>query len=76
MNATAGVACDAIHTTDDVIVQFVRSSGAGGQNVNKVSTKVDMRFNVRKAPWLEDDVKEAVERTVRCEQHCMGAFCG
>lgn len=51
-------------STDDVIVQFVRSSGAGGQNVNKVSTKVDMRFNVRKTPWLEDDVKEAVERMV------------
>lgn len=52
-------------TADDVIVQFVRSSGAGGQNVNKVSTKVDMRFNLRKAPWLEDDVREAVERMVR-----------
>lgn len=59
--------------TDDVIVQFVRSSGAGGQNVNKVSTKVDMRFNVRKTPWLEDDVKEAVERMVRRWSLCIRA---
>lgn len=62
-------------TTDDVIVQFVRSSGAGGQNVNKVSTKVDMRFNVRKTDWLEDDVKEAVERMV-CVCVCVGVGWG
>ncbi|CAM9610055.1 unnamed protein product, partial [Choristocarpus tenellus] len=35
-----------------------RSSGSGGQNVNKLSTKVEIRFSVPDADWLEDDVKE------------------
>lgn len=47
---------------DDVVIQFCRSSGAGGQNVNKVNTKVDMRFNLDKATWLDWEVREAVER--------------
>jgi ribosome-associated protein len=35
---------------------FVRSSGPGGQNVNKVSSAVQLRFNARRSPSLPNDV--------------------
>ncbi len=38
-------------------VTYVRSSGPGGQNVNKTSSKAVVRWNVRSAPNLRDDVK-------------------
>ncbi|XP_027080048.1 uncharacterized protein [Coffea arabica] len=47
-------------TLDHVTVNFARSGGPGGQNVNKVNTKVDMRFNVRNADWLSERVKERI----------------
>jgi ribosome-associated protein len=41
---------------------FVRSSGPGGQNVNKLSTAVQLRFDVRHSPSLPPDVRDRLER--------------
>lgn len=43
---------------DELEESFVRASGPGGQNVNKVSSAVQLRFNVAASPSLPDAVKE------------------
>ena len=55
---TPGIAIDERELSE----QFVRSTGPGGQNVNKVSTAVQLRFDAAHSPSLPPDVKERLLR--------------
>jgi len=54
---------DTISIDDGEITEsFVRSSGPGGQNVNKLATAVQLRFDVRHSPSLTHEVRARLER--------------
>ncbi|MBW1709115.1 MAG: aminoacyl-tRNA hydrolase [Deltaproteobacteria bacterium] len=42
----------------EITEEFIRSSGPGGQNINKVATAVQLRFDVVHSPSLPDDVRQ------------------
>nr|XP_056721204.1 peptidyl-tRNA hydrolase ICT1, mitochondrial [Euleptes europaea] len=43
---------------DRLSVSYCRSSGPGGQNVNKVNTKAEVRFHLASADWIAEDVRQ------------------
>lgn len=47
---------------NELKMEFIRSSGPGGQNVNKVSTAVQLRFDVAGSPSLPEDVRRRLMR--------------
>jgi len=46
----------------EIVVNFIRASGPGGQNVNKVSSAAQLRFDVRHPPSLPDAARLRLER--------------
>lgn len=58
MRITRGIELDEAELEES----FVRSSGPGGQNVNKTSTAVQLRLNVQDSPSLPEPVKERLRR--------------
>ena len=47
---------DLLIDESEIVESFVRSSGPGGQNVNKVASAVELRFDARHSPGIPDDV--------------------
>src|SRR5438132_3559873 len=46
----------------EISESFIRASGPGGQNVNKVASAVQLRFDVRRSPSLPEPVRARLER--------------
>uniref|UniRef100_I3KU76 Large ribosomal subunit protein mL62 n=1 Tax=Oreochromis niloticus TaxID=8128 RepID=I3KU76_ORENI len=57
---TAGTQVSKINANKRLTISYSRSSGPGGQHVNKVSTKAEVRFHVQTAEWIPEDVREKI----------------
>ncbi len=60
---------------EEIEESFVQSSGPGGQNVNKLSTAVQLRFDVRRSPSLPNDVAIRLMRLAGKRLTRMACWC-
>jgi ribosome-associated protein len=58
--------------SDEVHFDFIRASGPGGQNVNKVATAVQLRFNVRNSQSLKPEIRERLLRIAGKRVNALG----
>jgi ribosome-associated protein len=58
IEVTDGLAID----EDEIEIRHARASGPGGQHVNKTSSAIELRFDVRGSPSLPEDVRHRLER--------------
>jgi hypothetical protein len=54
-----------MYVSDKLHITYSRSAGPGGQNVDKVNTKVDLRFHVGSAEWISQDIRQRILDRVR-----------
>jgi ribosome-associated protein len=59
------VTSDVSINENDISIDFIRSSGPGGQNVNKVASGVQLRYNIASADTLPDEVKQRLYSIAR-----------
>lgn len=60
--------------TDKIQINYVRSSGPGGQNVNCVSTKAEVRFHLTSADWIPEPVRIKLAEMVKNQISKEGYF--
>lgn len=54
------ISCTFFILSESLVITYSRSSGPGGQNVNVVNTKVDVRFHVESAEWLSKELRTKI----------------
>ena len=54
---------------NELSFEFIRASGPGGQNVNKVATAVQLRFDVARSPSLREEVKARLNKWLESSGH-------